>query len=97
MLFQSYAESFKKFSPLTQAKLKLEIAKLFSNAEISEIKNRIISNEYYSNSSHSNVNSDMQDSPASTAIYITEVLSPSPSTNDYPNIEDNVHPSFTAL
>ncbi|XP_030747129.1 uncharacterized protein LOC115875764 [Sitophilus oryzae] len=37
-LFLSYAATFKKFSPLTQAKLKVELAKLFAETEIKELE-----------------------------------------------------------
>lgn len=37
-LFMSYAETFKKFSPRRQAEMKIELAKLFSNAELNELQ-----------------------------------------------------------
>ncbi|XP_063622586.1 ESCRT-I complex subunit tsg101-like, partial [Cydia splendana] len=37
-LFQSYAETFKKFSPELQTKIKLELAKLFSEAELRSLR-----------------------------------------------------------
>lgn len=36
-LFLSYAETFKKFSPRTQAVMKMEMAKMFGRAELREI------------------------------------------------------------
>lgn len=38
-LFMSYAETFKKFSPRRQAEMKIELAKLFSIAELNELQN----------------------------------------------------------
>lgn len=35
-LFLSYAHTFKKFSPITQALLKMELSRLFERAELSE-------------------------------------------------------------
>ncbi|CAH2088507.1 unnamed protein product [Euphydryas editha] len=40
LLFRSYAETFKKYTPLTQARLKIDMAKLFAEAEIREIEQR---------------------------------------------------------
>lgn len=38
-LFKSYAETFKRFSPRKQAELKVVLAKMFAEAELSELEN----------------------------------------------------------
>lgn len=46
-LFMSYSETFKKFSVCTQAKIKVEMAKLFADAEVEEYNlNQMQSSSY---------------------------------------------------
>lgn len=50
LLFRSYAETFKKYTPLECNPLKMDIAKLFSEADIREIEERQIISYQYSDS-----------------------------------------------
>lgn len=53
-LFLSYADTFRKFQPMTQAMLKIELATLFARTEMKELGTHLSSTPLYSdNSSHS--------------------------------------------
>ena len=53
-LFLSYADTFRKFQPMTQAMLKIELATLFARTEMKELGTPLSSTPLYSdNSSHS--------------------------------------------
>lgn len=51
-LFMSYAETFKKFSPRRQAEMKMELAKLFSTAELNELHDFQTAEELQAGAAH---------------------------------------------
>lgn len=70
-LFLSYAETFKKFSERNQVELKLQLAKLFADAELIEIEERSQSSTqvvYQPNS----VNSDNSDNSINDYSYMVD-------------------------
>ncbi|XP_067002372.1 uncharacterized protein [Anabrus simplex] len=74
-LFISYAKTFKKLPPRTQAMLKIELATLFARAEVSALDAQTTptsSPQYSANSVGSDLNSD--ESKAATEHYAADVL-----------------------
>lgn len=70
-LFLSYADTFRKFQPMTQAMLKMELATLFARTEMKELGTPLSSTPLYSdNSSHSTTSAtEFQPRECTSQIY----------------------------
>jgi len=96
-LFLSYAETFKQFPPRRQAVLKIELAKLFARAEISELDAQTIpasSPHYSANSTGSGLTSDKSNGPQNSTELMYTDLSLSTNLNNAFQHIDFSHWSF---
>lgn len=69
-LFLSYADTFKKFQPTTQAMLKIELATLFARTEVKELGAQVVT------PASSAMQSDNSSSSMSTTEYETQSCTP---------------------